>query len=61
MEGKPRVNDRQVNSYYDGFGITHDFYSKVFDHNSLDDRGLALIGSIHFEPKEMPNGYNNAF
>ncbi|CAO2647195.1 Nn.00g081170.m01.CDS01 [Neocucurbitaria sp. VM-36] len=60
-EGQARIQDRQVNNCYDGFKITHDFYSRVFDRNSLDGKGLPLIGSVHYKPSEAPAGYNNAF
>ena len=60
-EGQARIKDRQANNCYDGFKITHDFYSKVFGRNSLDDKGLPLVGSVHFKLKSTPAGYNNAF
>ncbi|EON64524.1 hypothetical protein W97_03757 [Coniosporium apollinis CBS 100218] len=60
-EGQARVKDRQVNNCYDGFRITHDFFSEVFKRNSLDHKGLPLIASVHYKPATAPNGYNNAF
>ncbi|KEF58231.1 uncharacterized protein A1O9_06157 [Exophiala aquamarina CBS 119918] len=60
-EGQERIKDRQGNNCYDGFKITHDFYSKIFGRNSIDDRGLALVGSIHYKLNSAPAGYNNAF
>jgi Zn-dependent metalloprotease len=60
-EGQVRIKDRQINNCYDGFKITHDFFSKVFGRNSLDDKGLPLIGSVHFKKRDTPAGYNNAF
>ncbi|KAJ9648783.1 hypothetical protein H2201_005043 [Coniosporium apollinis] len=60
-EGQARVKDRQVNNCYDGFKITHDFFSKAFGRNSLDDKGMPLIASVHFQLANTPNGYNNAF
>jgi Zn-dependent metalloprotease len=60
-EGQARIKDRQVNNCYDGFKITHDFFSKVFGRNSLDDKGLPLNGSVHFKLSSAPAGYNNAF
>lgn len=60
-EGEARIKDRQVNNVYDGFKITHDFFSKVFGRNSLDDNGLPLNGSVHYLDPEEPAGYNNAY
>ncbi|KAI2484972.1 peptidase M4 [Pyrenophora tritici-repentis] len=60
-EGEVRIKDRQVNNVYDGFKITHDFFSKIFGRNSLDSRGLPLIGSVHYKLSSTPDGYNNAF
>ncbi|KAF2129149.1 thermolysin family peptidase [Dothidotthia symphoricarpi CBS 119687] len=60
-EGQARIKDRQVNNVYDGFGITHDFYSEVFGRNSLDDKGLPLNGNVHYKAADAPAGYNNAF
>src|SRR4051812_43290886 len=51
-EGAARTKDRQINNCYDGFKITYDFYATVFGRNSLDDRGLPLIGCVHY--KEIP-------
>jgi Zn-dependent metalloprotease len=60
-EGDARVKDRQINNCYDGFKITHDFYSNVFGRNSIDDEGMVLIGSVHFKPDTQSTGLNNAF
>jgi Zn-dependent metalloprotease len=45
-----------VNEAYKYAGITYDFYKKLFDRNSLDDRGMTLVSSVHVGRK-----YNNAF
>lgn len=60
-EGQTRVKDRQVNNCYDGFKITYDFYSTIFGRDSLDGKGLPLIGSVHFKLAHEPTGYNNAY
>ena len=60
-EGQARIKDRQVNNCYDGFKITHDFFSTVFERNSLDGKGLPLTGSVHYKPRNTPAGYNNAY
>lgn len=60
-EGQVRGKDRQVNNCYDGFKITHDFFYEAFGRKSLDNQGMPLVASVHFNPASAPNGYNNAF
>jgi Zn-dependent metalloprotease len=55
-EGDPKSKDPAVNEAYNYSGATYDFYKKLFDRNSLDDRGMALISSVHIGRR-----YNNAF
>jgi Zn-dependent metalloprotease len=55
-EGDPAVTDISVNEAYDGFGITFDFFSQIFQRNSIDDNGLDLLGTVHYR-----QNYNNAF
>lgn len=55
-EGNPPVTDPAVNEAYDYSGVVYDFYKEVFNRNSLDDRGMSLISSVHLGRK-----YNNAF
>jgi Zn-dependent metalloprotease len=56
-EGEPPVvGDEAVNEAYDHAGITYDFYKDVLSRNSLNDRGMSLISSVHYGRR-----YNNAF
>ena len=55
-EGDPPVDDAAVNEAYDHAGITYDFYQQLFNRNSLDNRGMQLISSVH-----VGRQYNNAF
>jgi Zn-dependent metalloprotease len=55
-EGDPPVADAAVNQAYDGSGTTFDFYQQVFNRNSVDNQGLELASSVHFE-----TDYDNAF
>ena len=55
-EGGAKSKDPAVNEAYDYSGATYDFYKKIFDRNSLDDRGMTLISSVH-----LGRNYNNAF
>ena len=55
-EGDPKSNDPAVNEAYDYSGATYDFYKKICGRNSLDDRGMTLVSSVH-----LGRDYNNAF
>lgn len=55
-EGDAKTVDVAVNEAYDHSGVTYDFYSKVYGRNSLDDRGMTLVSSVH-----LGVNYNNAF
>lgn len=55
-EGDPPSNDVAVNEAYDGAGATYDFYKEVFERNSIDDRGMRLDSTVHYNQK-----YDNAF
>jgi len=55
-EGEGRTKDPAVNEAYDHSGATYDFYRDVFKRNSLDDKGMSLISSVHLLRK-----LNNAF
>ncbi len=55
-EGDPAVSDVAVNEAYDGSGTTYDLYYDIYGRNSLDNNGLALISTVHYD-----RGYDNAF
>ena len=55
-EGEAKSKDPAVNEAYDYSGATYDFYKTLFNRNSLDDRGMSLISSVH-----LGRNYNNAF
>lgn len=44
------------NECYQGFKDTYNFFKEVFGRKSIDNKGLKLIGSVHFGDK-----YQNAF
>ena len=46
-EGGPKAADIAVNEAYDFSGDTYDFYDKLFGRNSLDDKGMTLVSSVH--------------
>lgn len=51
-----KVKDITVNEAYDYSGDVYDFYKKIFSRNSLDDKGMSLISSVH-----LGRNFNNAF
>jgi Zn-dependent metalloprotease len=55
-EGDPKTGDAAVDQAYDGLGYTYDFYLKIFDRNSIDDRGMRLDAFVHYGVD-----YDNAF
>jgi Zn-dependent metalloprotease len=55
-EGDPASSDPAVNEAYDGSGITYDLFSNIYGRNSIDNNGLELDSTVHYE-----KGYDNAF
>jgi Zn-dependent metalloprotease len=58
QEGDPLPSDVAVQEAYDYAGVTWDFYNKMFDRNSIDDRGLTMVSSVHYS--ENGEGFDNA-
>lgn len=55
-EGEPATNDPATDEAYDGSGATYDLYLDVYGRNSIDDNGLQLDSTVHYQ-----KGYDNAF
>ncbi|GCE45910.1 thermolysin metallopeptidase-like protein [Thermosporothrix hazakensis] len=55
-EGSPEVSDPAVNEAYDGLGATYKLYQEVYRRNSIDNKGMALKGVVHYG-----RSYINAF
>ncbi len=55
-EGEPATRDPAVDEAYRHAGTVHDFYRRVYARNSLDDRGMALVSSVH-----LRRDHNNAY
>jgi Zn-dependent metalloprotease len=55
-EGDAPSGDPAVDEAYRHSGTVHDFYRKELGRNSLDDRGMALVSSVH-----VGRRFNNAF
>jgi Zn-dependent metalloprotease len=47
-EGAAKVRDAAVNEAYENIGITLDFFSNVFNRDSLDAAGMDVIASVHY-------------
>lgn len=55
-EGDPASLDVAVNEAYDGAGATYDLYHDVYGRDSVDNRGLRLDSTVHYQ-----TSYDNAF
>jgi len=58
QENDPPSGDIAVREAYDYAGITWDFYNTVFDRNSIDNRALTIVSSVHYS--ENGQGFDNA-
>ncbi|MDQ1530719.1 MAG: hypothetical protein QOE37_824, partial [Microbacteriaceae bacterium] len=57
-EGEPPTDDVAVTEGYDGLGATWSLFQQAYGRNSIDDRGMDLIGSVHFG-RDYDNAYWN--
>jgi Zn-dependent metalloprotease len=55
-EGDAPSEDPAVNEAYDGAGATYDLYFDAYQRRSLDDLGLRLDSTVHYQRQ-----YDNAF
>jgi Zn-dependent metalloprotease len=55
-EGDAPSGDPAVDEAYDGSGATYDLFKEVYDRESIDDQGMRLDSSVHYQ-----QGYDNAF
>jgi len=51
-----KSKDPEVKEAYAAAGATYDLYKSVYDRNSIDDKGMCIESSVHYE-----KNYNNAF
>jgi Zn-dependent metalloprotease len=54
-EGGKAARDEAVNEAYEGAGRTYDYFKRVHDRSSVDDRGMRLDSTVHFG-----DGFSNA-
>ena len=55
-EGEEASGDPAVDEAYQGLGATYALYWEAFQRHSLDDRGMALLATVHYG-----EDYENAF
>jgi Zn-dependent metalloprotease len=55
-EGGPPSSEPAVNEAYDGSGATYNLYKNVYGRLSVDDKGLPLNSTVHYQ-----KNYDNAF
>jgi len=55
-ENDPPSTDVAVNEAFDGSGATYDLYYNIYQRNSIDDNGMRLDSTVHYQ-----KGYDNAF
>lgn len=55
-DGQSPSTDPEVSEAYNSAGITFDFYSQVFGRNSIDNKGMTLVSTVHYDQQ-----YDNAF
>ncbi len=48
--------DPAIKEAYDGADTTYNLYFDVYERNSIDDRGMCIMSTVHFDAN-----YNNAF
>lgn len=55
-EGEDATGDDAVDEAYEGLGRTFALYAEVYGRNSIDDAGLPLDATVHYD-----RNYDNAF
>lgn len=55
-ENDPASADVAVNEAFDGSGVTYDLYKNVYQRNSVDNNGMRLDSTVHYQ-----KSYDNAF
>ena len=55
-ENDPATPDVGVNEAFDGSGVTYDLFQNVYERNSIDNNGMRLDSTVHYQ-----TGYDNAF
>lgn len=56
FDGEAPTGDKVVDNAYDFTGAVRTFYKEVHGRNSIDNLGMNLISTVHFD-----SGFNNAY
>lgn len=48
-EKQTTTMDVQGSNVWDSFGNTFEFFYGIFGRNSIDDLGMSMVGSVHFD------------
>lgn len=59
-EGGSKNKDKVINEAYNYSGAVYDFFSKVYERNSVDDRGMRLDSTVHYR-EDPTEPFDNAF
>ncbi|MEM9555388.1 MAG: M4 family metallopeptidase [Acidobacteriota bacterium] len=57
-EGGPESKDSRVEEAYEVAGAVYRFYREVLDRNSIDDRGMTIVSTVHYK-KDFANAFWN--
>lgn len=55
-ENSPDKGDEDIDTCYTNIGLVYDFYKAIYNRNSINDGGMTMVSSVHFD-----NDYDNAF
>lgn len=56
QEGQDPSGDAAADEAFEGAGVTYDLYQTAYSRDSIDNQGLALISTVHYQ-----RSYDNAF
>lgn len=63
-EDQPDTDDPALDEAFNGSWDVYDFYQQLFARNSLDDKGMTLVSSVHVAEVDFQGDFvpmNNAF
>jgi len=63
-EGQKSHGDEAIDEAYEGAGDVYDFYEQLFHRNSLDNKGMSLVSTVHVAEVDFSGAFvplNNAF
>ncbi|HZP02975.1 MAG TPA: M4 family metallopeptidase [Terriglobia bacterium] len=57
-EGDKPTGDPAADEAYDGLGSTYDLYKQIYNRNSIDNQGMRLDGTVHYQ-QNLDNAFWN--